>query len=157
MTVDSVTKDIVVSFKYVLHLDDGELVEQTEPDEDLVYLHGHDNIIPGLERELVGLRVGDTRKVVVEPEDAYGEYDPDDVDEMDQADFPPEIEPVTGMVLTVETSEGEGMLATIVDIEDGVVVLDFNHPMAGQRLHFDITITGLRAATEEELAHGHAH
>jgi FKBP-type peptidyl-prolyl cis-trans isomerase SlyD len=157
MPPQEIAKNVVVSLHYKLRLDDGSLVEETEADDPLVYLHGHDNIIAGLERELEGLRVGDQKKVVVEPDDGYGEYDPDDVEEINLADLPPDLALEVGMLLAVEDEAGNEMVAEVAEIGDETVTLDFNHPMAGEMLAFEVTITDLRDATEEELAHGHVH
>ncbi len=157
MPVDRIAKDVVVSLHYKLCLDDGQLIEETDADDPLVYLHGHDQIIPGLERELQGLQVGDTKVVVVEAIDAYGEYDPDDVEEVSREELPLPFEPKVGMILDVEDDQGNEYFAQIVGLTDEIVTLDFNHPMAGQRLHFEVTVAGLRPASAEELAHGHSH
>lgn len=157
MQPEKVGKDVVVSLQYKLWLDDGELVEETLADEPLMYLHGHDNIIPGLEQALEGMRVGETKKVVVEPKDAYGEYDPDDVEEISRAALPPELKPEIGMVLTIVDERGRSFDAVLKDMDEDSITLDFNHPMAGERLTFEVMITGLRAASAEELAHGHVH
>ncbi len=157
MMPETVRKDVVVSLQYKLWLDDGELVEETLADEPLVYLHGHDNIIPGLERALEGMRVGESKKVVVEPEDAYGEYDPEDVEKVSRAALPPELKPTVGMVLTIVDDRGNMYDAVLTDMDEETITLDFNHPMAGERLTFEVTITGLRAASAEELEHGHVH
>ena len=157
MPPQEIAKNVVVSLHYKLRLDDGSLVEETEADDPLVYLHGHDNIISGLERELEGLRVGDQKKVVVEPDDGYGEYDPDDVEEINLTDLPPDLALEVGMLLAVEDEAGNEMVAEVAEIGDETVTLDFNHPMAGEMLEFEVTITDLRDATEEELAHGHVH
>jgi FKBP-type peptidyl-prolyl cis-trans isomerase SlyD len=157
MPPQEIAKNVVVSLHYKLRLDDGSLVEETEADDPLVYLHGHDNIIAGLERELEGLRVGDQKKVVVEPDDGYGEYDPDDVEEINLTDLPPDLALEVGMLLAVEDEAGNEMVAEVAEIGDETVTLDFNHPMAGEMLEFEVTITDLRDATEEELAHGHVH
>lgn len=157
MTPDRVKQDVVVSLQYKLWLDDGTLLEESEADEPLVYLHGHNNIIPGLERELTGLLVGDHKKVVVRPSDAYGEYDPENVDEVDRKDLPSNFEPQEGMLLSVQDEDGHEFYAQIVEVSDDTVVLDFNHPMAGETLHFDVTVTGVREPTPEELDHGHVH
>ena len=157
MPPEKIAKDVVVTLQYKLSLDDGEVVEESTADEPLVYLHGHDNIIPGLERALEGLRVGDRKVVVVEPADAYGDYDPDEVDELGIDELPPGFEPEVGMLLSVQDEEGNEFIAQVTDVTKETVTLDFNHPMAGERLHFDVEVTGLRSATPEELKHGHVH
>ncbi|MBN1313365.1 MAG: peptidylprolyl isomerase [Anaerolineae bacterium] len=157
MTHSVVEQDAVVTLLYRLKLDDGSLVEEATDDEPLVYLHGHENIIPGLEAALEGMTVGEQKKIVVEAADAYGEYDPDEVDEVSLSDLPPDFEPEVGMELALRDKDGNIYEASITEVNGDSVVLDFNPPLAGQRLHFEVTITDLRDATAEELEHGHVH
>ena len=152
-----VQDDLVVELAYVLRLDDGEVVDEATPDEPLEYLHGHANIISGLEVALTGLKVGDRRHVVVSPADGYGDYDPDDVESIPLSEFPSDIELEEGLALQVYGDDGGVYTAIVESIADGEVLLDFNHPLAGENLHFDVEVVGLRSATPEELAHGHAH
>jgi FKBP-type peptidyl-prolyl cis-trans isomerase SlyD len=116
MPPNKIEKDVVVTLQYKLSLDDGEVVEESTADEPLVYLHGHDNIIPGLERELEGLRVGDRKAVIVEPADAYGDYDPDEVDELGMDELPPGFEPEVGMLLSVQDEEGNEFIAQVTEV-----------------------------------------
>jgi FKBP-type peptidyl-prolyl cis-trans isomerase SlyD len=157
MAPDKVKDDVVVTLQYTLRLDDGTLVEESEPDDPLVYLHGHENIIPGLEKELAGLRVGDRKSVVVDPEEGYGDYDPEDIGRISKDGLPDEFEPEVGMLVPIIDEEGNEAEVLIIEITDEDLIVDFNHPMAGERLHFDVEITELREATPEELDHGHAH
>jgi len=157
MTPDKIGKDVVVTLEYKLSLDDGTMIEFSEENDPLVYLHGHEQIIPGLENALAGLKVGDKKAVTVEPEEGYGEYDEEDFDEVPLAEMPPGFEPEVGMLLEVHGEDGDDDLATITEITDDHLVLDYNHPMAGKRLHFDITVVSLRAASKDEVEHGHAH
>lgn len=157
MPPDRVEDDVVVSLQYKLWLEDGSLVEESEADDPLEYLHGHRNIIPGLERELAGLRVGDEKTVVVQPEDAYGEYDPENVGTISRSNLPPDFDVAEGMMLEVVDEDGEPFIARVAEVSEDAVTLDYNHPMAGQQLRFEVEITGLREATSVELAHGHVH
>jgi FKBP-type peptidyl-prolyl cis-trans isomerase SlyD len=152
----SVTDDVVVSINYSLTVD-GEVVDSTEGDEPLQFLQGHQNIIPGLERELSGMRVGDSKQVVVTPAEAYGEVDPENIVDVPRSEFPSEIPLEPGTELEVKNADNEVLSATIAEINSDTVKLDFNHPLAGKQLTFDVTIVDLRQATEEELAHGHVH
>lgn len=151
-----VADDVVVSIDYSLTVD-GEVVDTTEGDEPLQFLQGHQNIIPGLERELNGMKIGDNKKVVVSPTEAYGEVDPDNIIDVPRSEFPTEIPLEPGTELEVKNADGEVLSATIADVSADTVQLDFNHPLAGKQLTFDVTIVDLRAATDEELAHGHVH
>ncbi len=152
----AVADDVVVSIDYTLTVD-GQVVDTTEGDEPLYFLQGHQNIIPGLERELVGMKIGDSKKVVVTPGEAYGEVDPDNIIDVPRSEFPEEIPLEPGTELEVKNSDGEVLSATINEVNTDSVKLDFNHPLAGKELTFDVTVVDLRAATEDELAHGHAH
>jgi FKBP-type peptidyl-prolyl cis-trans isomerase SlyD len=151
-----VSDDVVVSIDYTLTVD-GEVVDSTEGDEPLMFLQGHQNIIPGLERELSGMKIGDSKKVVVPPTEAYGEIDPDNIIDVPRSEFPAEIPLDPGTELEVKNADGEVLSATIAEVNPNNVKLDFNHPLAGKQLDFDVTVTDLREATEEELAHGHVH
>jgi len=152
-----IANDTVASLDYRLHLGDGKVVDESEPGDPLVYLHGHDEIVPGLERALEGKAAGDTLQVVVPPEDGYGEYDPDSVEEVPRTDLPADLELVAGETITGTDPDGDEMDFLIKEVKKDTVVLDFNDPMAGKTLHFDVTVREVRAATAEELEHGHAH
>jgi FKBP-type peptidyl-prolyl cis-trans isomerase SlyD len=148
--------DLVVTIEYTLTVD-GEIVDSSEEGGPLDYLQGHANIIPGLEREIEGMKIGDNKKVVVAPEDGYGLVEPDAVLEVDRGEFPDDVPVEVGVELEITDDDGDMMFATIVEIGSDVVVLDTNHPLAGKELHFDVTIVDLREASDEELAHGHVH
>jgi len=152
-----IANDTVASLDYRLHLGDGKVVDESEPGDPLVYLHGHDEIVPGLERALEGKAAGDTLQVVVKPEDGYGDYDPDSVEEVPRTDLPADLELVAGETITGTDPDGDEMDFLIKEVKQDTVVLDFNDPMAGKTLHFDVTVREVRAATAEELEHGHAH
>ncbi len=157
MSHDAVSQDVVVTLHYRLKLDDGSLVEESTADDPLTYLHGHENIIPGLEEALDGMSVGEQKLVIVESDDAYGDYDPDEIVEVDLAELPTGFQPEVGMLLAVPDEDGDQDIAQITEVGPDFITLDFNHPLAGKRLHFDVTIAELRAPTAEELAHGHIH
>lgn len=152
----AVADDVVVSIDYTLTVD-GEVVDSTEGDTPLNFLQGHQNIIPGLERELAGMKIGDSKKVTVLPTEAYGEVDPDNIIDVPRSEFPADIPLEPGTELEVKNADGEVLSATINAINADTIKLDFNHPLAGKELSFDVTIVDLRTATEEELSHGHAH
>jgi FKBP-type peptidyl-prolyl cis-trans isomerase SlyD len=150
-------KGSVVGIDYTLHLGDGEVVDASAPGEPLTYLHGEGQIVPGLEQALEGCASGDQRKVVVTPADGYGERDARGLQEVPREAFPAGFDPQVGMQLTAEGPEGEAVPFVVSEVKDGSVVIDLNHPLAGETLHFEVTVREVRAATEEELAHGHAH
>jgi len=153
-----VADGLVVSLEFALKLDDGEEIDRSEADETWDYLHGHDQIIPGLEKALNGMRLGDSKKVKVEPEDGYGDYDPDDMELLPLDAFPEDLELVEGEELVLfDEDAGEVIEAIVAEVNDDGVLLDFNHPLAGETLHFEVKVVGIRPATAEELEHGHAH
>ena len=152
-----IAKDSVVSIDYRLHLGDGKIIEESEPGDPLVYLHGYEEIVPGLEKALEGKKAGDTLKVEVSAEDGYGEYNPDGVEEVPREDFPKDLEMEEGGTITATDDEGDEVEFLVKEIRPNTVVVDFNHPLAGKPLHFEVTVREVRAATEEELEHGHAH
>lgn len=150
-----IADDLVVSMDYTLTVD-GEVVDSSD-DGPIVFLQGYGNVIPGLEQALYGMAIGESRDISVAAKDAYGEFDPTALIEVPRKEFPPEIPLEIGIELQVKNSDGEIMHASITDITKDVVKLDFNHPLAGKGLSFHVSITDLREASEEELAHGHAH
>ena len=153
---DKVQNDLVVTLDYKLFVED-ELLESTDDGEPIQFLQGHGQIIPGLEQAVYNLKVGDTKKVVIESDDAYGEYDPESLEVAKKEEFSEEVPLDVGTFLDLRDDEDEVLSAQIVEADEETVTLDFNHPLAGKTLTFEITVTDLRSATEEELAHGHAH
>jgi FKBP-type peptidyl-prolyl cis-trans isomerase SlyD len=157
-TLDTVREGAVVSLVYTLRLENGDVVDFSEAEEPLEYLHGADNIIPGLERELLGLHIGDKKDVRVEPVDGYGEYDPEDVEVVQRTELPEDMRDLKlGTAVMIQDEEGNIMEAFVREIGPNSVTLDFNHPLAGQPLFFNVEVVGVREATEEEREHGHPH
>jgi FKBP-type peptidyl-prolyl cis-trans isomerase SlyD len=148
---------LVVSFHYTLTDDDGSVIDSSSGGEPLEYLHGHGNIVPGLERVLTGKKVGDALKVSVAPKDGYGEHDPRGRGKVPRSSFPDDMEIEPGMQFAGEGPGGEQHVVWIAAVEKDHVVIDQNHPLAGRTLHFDVSVATVRAATTDELAHGHAH
>ncbi|MHB8629789.1 MAG: FKBP-type peptidyl-prolyl cis-trans isomerase [Aggregatilineales bacterium] len=155
--MDTIQNGLIVSLAYTLKLQNGDLIDYSDADDPLEYLHGAENIIPGLERELTGLHTGDTKDVQVKPEDGYGEYDPEEVEVIERKLLPRDMEMRLGMVLAIRDEEGHLNEAYVRAIAPDSVTLDFNHPLAGQPLFFNVEVIGVREATPEELAHGHPH
>lgn len=150
-----VAKDKVVSIDYTLRAD-GEVVDSSDGSGPLVYLHGHGALVPGLERALSGLTAGESLSVVVEPEDAYGDFEQDDEGvRLPRESLPDDLE--VGATYEAETEDGEPVTLTVMEVEDAEVVVDFNHPLAGRTLSFDVTVLEVREAGADELEHGHAH
>lgn len=152
-----IAKDSVVSIDYRLHLGDGKVIDESEPGDPLVYLHGYEEIVPGLEKALEGKKAGESLKIEVAPKDGYGEYDPDDVEEVPREDFPPDMELEAGGIVSATDEDGDDVEFLVKELRPKTVVIDFNDPLAGKTLHFEVTVREVRAATPEELEHGHAH
>ncbi|MCK6578295.1 MAG: peptidylprolyl isomerase [Anaerolineae bacterium] len=146
----------VVSIEYVLTVD-GEEIARTDADDLMEYLHGVGEILPGLETALTGKKIGDSFSITLPPEDAYGDYDEEDIEEIDKSDIPNVAELEVGMIVEVEDEDGYSYTAEVQEIRKDVVVLDFNPPLAGKTLTYDVVVRGVRDATEEEIEHGHAH
>jgi FKBP-type peptidyl-prolyl cis-trans isomerase SlyD len=151
-----IAANCVVSLDYSLHLGDGAIVDSSGDGEPLVYLHGSGQIIPGLERQLEGLATGDARQVTVAPKDGYGELDPKAVQEVDKQAFGDRALTAGDEFIAVDDHENE-IPVRIQSVQGEKVTVDFNHPLAGKTLHFDVTVAEIRAATAEELEHGHVH
>jgi FKBP-type peptidyl-prolyl cis-trans isomerase SlyD len=148
--------DQVVAMEYTLRVD-GEIIDTSEGHEPIEFIQGIGNIIPGLERELYGMAIGESKDVVVSPKDGYGEVDSQAYMQVLREQFPPDIPLEVGTQLQLSDQSGQPMHARIDQVGETSVRLDFNHPLAGKELHFTITIAKLRAATDEERQHGHAH
>ena len=151
----NIQKDRVVSIDYVLRDNAGNLIDSSEGSEPLEYLHGNGNIIPGLEKNLEGKKAGDSLNCVIEAVDAYGERDDSLVFKVKKDDFDgADIE--VGMQFEAHGEEG-AQIVTVMAVEGDDVTIDANHPLAGEKLHFDVKIVEVREATAEELEHGHVH
>lgn len=146
----------VVSIHYTLTGDDGAVIDSSREGEPLVYLHGANNIIPGLEKELVGKMTGASLKVSVAPDEGYGEHSADAVHVVPRSAFEGVEDVQPGMQFQTEGPQGVQMI-TVTGVDGDDITIDANHPLAGQTLHFDVTVEGVRDATQEELDHGHAH
>jgi FKBP-type peptidyl-prolyl cis-trans isomerase SlyD len=146
----------VVSIHYTLTNDQGEVLDSSEGREPLSYLEGAQNIIPGLENALSSLKTGDSTKVSIEPEDAYGERHDHLIQEVPRSAFQGVDEILPGMQFHAETPQGMQVIQ-VIDAEGDTVTIDANHPLAGERLHFSVDIIEIRDASDDEVAHGHAH
>lgn len=151
----NVTRNTVVSLSYELYDSDGKLIEKAEAP--LEYLHGgYAGIFPLVEQALDGKAVGDACQVRLQPGDAFGDYDAQLVRVETRDKFPAEVS--VGMQFQGQADkDGETLVYTVTDIADEKVVVDGNHPLAGQTLNFQCVVAAVRAATQEELTHGHVH
>ena len=156
MSKDTVQDGVVVSMEYTLKID-GEQIDSSEGHGPLQFLAGHGNIVAGLESEMKGMKVGDSKNVVVGPADGYGEYDEKAFLDVPSSQFPADMKVEQGMELTVRDDSGQARYARVENIEGETVRLNFNHPLAGDELHFDVKVVDLREPTSEELDHGHVH
>ena len=147
----------VVSMSYRLTNDAGEELDRAEKAEPFTYLHGVGQIVPGLQDALEGLKIGDKRSVVLQPEEAYGDVNEQLRITVDRSDFPPNVSIAPGMQFMADMGQGQQMVFTVTDVDGDAISVDGNHPLAGETLHFDVEIIGIREATQEEMAHGHAH
>lgn len=146
-----------VSIDYTLKNDAGETLDSSQGGAPLVYLHGAGNIIGGLEKALEGKSVGDELNVSVEPADAYGEYSAELVANLNRSMFEGVDELEVGMQFHASGPDGSMQIVTIRDIDGDDVTVDGNHPLAGQRLNFEVKVVDVRDASAEEVAHGHIH
>jgi len=151
----------VVTVYYKLHTveADGEkvFVEETTSENPLTYLHGVGMMIPKFEESISGLAQGDKKTFTISPEEGYGETDPNAIAQLPLEMFNESGLPPVGAMLPLTDDQGNQFRAVVVEVTENAVVADLNHPMAGKTLHFDVEVVATRPATEEELAHGHAH
>jgi FKBP-type peptidyl-prolyl cis-trans isomerase SlyD len=151
-----VAQDRVVKIAYTLKDDEGTVLDSSENHGDLAYVHGHQNIVEGLEDALEGKDVGETVSTTVDPDKGYGDRHDQLVFTVPRSNMPDgDLE--VGMQFAAQDKEGNQQVVTLVDIGDEEVKLDANHPLAGQTLHFDVTVNDVREATDEEVERGHVH
>ena len=146
-----------VSIHYTLTNEQGETLDSSEGQDPLRYLHGASNIIPGLENALVGKATGDKVSVSVQPEDGYGEINPEMIQIVPREAFEGIDDIQAGMQFQASGPDGQTQVVTIKAVGEEGVTVDGNHPLAGQVLNFEVSIEDVRDATEEEIAHGHIH
>lgn len=153
----SVEHGIIVKLEYTLQIEE-ELVESTDDDGPIEFLQGYGEIIPGLEAALYGMEVNQEKEVTVDPDDGYGEYDDDAFEEVPLEIFPEEMDLSLGMPVELYDEDAEETVEGFIsEIRTDTVLIDLNHPLAGETLNFKVKVVGLRAPTPEELEHGHAH
>lgn len=147
--------ECVISILYTLKDDQGALIESNREEAPLQYLHGQGQIIPGLESALVGKTMGEMVRLSVPPEEGYGLHDAGKVFKVPRSRF--DFQPEAGSIVQAQGPDGEAIPLQVKAVDENEVTLDGNHPLAGMTLNFDVEVVGIRAATPEELEHGHAH
>jgi len=153
-----IAQNSVASLSYVLTDTKGEILDEATTEAPFVYLHGANNIIAGLEAALVGKTDNDKLEVTIPPEDAYGLHD-EHMTQQVTRDMFGDVEPsqlLPGVQFNAQTNVGD-QIVTITEVDGDNITIDGNHPLAGETLHFDVTVLAVREATEDELKHGHAH
>jgi len=151
-----IEKDKVVQFKYQLKDDNAKMLEASDEKVPMAYLHGHNNLINGLEKALEGKPAGEKFSVTLAPEEAYGERRPDSEQRIPVKHLQGAKKWKKGMIGVVHTEKGRRQV-TVLKVGKFMVTVDFNHPFAGKTLTFDVEVVDVRDATGEEIAHGHAH
>ena len=151
-----ITQDAVVLIHYTLTDDSGKTIDSSSGGEPLAYLHGNGKLIPGLERALEGTQSGDAVSGKISPAEGYGEYDKALVQSIPKRALKGIGNVYVGMQLQAQSDQG-ARAVTVTHVVGDMVTIDANHPLAGQNLNFEVKIEDVRAATEEELAHGHVH
>ena len=152
-----VGKDKVVLMHYTLKNDAGDVIDSSDGGDPLPFLQGHGNIIPGLESALEGSRVGDKLDVSIKPEEGYGERMQDAIQKIPSSALKDVDEVKVGMQLQSQDKDGNAFLVNVTKIEDDKITVDANHSLAGQTLHFSVSIESIRKGEAEELSHGHVH
>lgn len=149
-----VAKDRVIAIDYTIELPDGEVVESSAGAAPLEYLHGRAQIVPGVERAIEGREAGVELDIEVSPAEGYGEHDPEGVFLVPRAAFPDDEEPAAGMTFSAVRPDGRAVLFRVVRATDELVLVDTNHPLAGQNLRVWVAVRHVREATGEELYRG---
>jgi len=152
-----ISRNTVVTIDYTLKDDKGTVIDSSEGNEALAYLHGADNIIPGLESALEGKTAGEALTVTVAPEDGYGTRNLELIHQVPRNMFPEDEDIVVGVQYHAQGQEGEVITFMVTAMEGDSVTVDANHPLAGEQLHFDVQIVEVRDASDEEIDHGHVH
>lgn len=151
-----IIENTVVQFNYTLKDEAGEQLESSKAGEPMAYLHGHDNMLVGVENALTDKAAGDSFSITLQPADAYGERVDEALQRVPMKHLQGAKKWQAGMVATVHTDKGQQQV-TVLKVGKFMVTVDVNHPLAGKVLTFDIEVVEVRAASEEELSHGHAH
>ncbi len=153
----TVKKDKVGEMHYTLKNDAGEVLDSSKDKAPMPFLQGHGNIVPGLEKAIEGMKVGESCDVSVEAAEAYGEHHPEGIQEIPKEALQGIDNLAVGMDLQSQDENGNPFVVRVKEIKEDSVIIDANHPLAGQTLNFNVSIESIREATKEELEHGHIH
>jgi FKBP-type peptidyl-prolyl cis-trans isomerase SlyD len=153
----TVKKDKVVEMHYTLKNNAGDVIDSSKGKEPMPFIQGHGNIIPGLESALEGMKIGESCDVSVKPEDGYGEHYLEAIQEIPMEALQGIDNLEVGMELQSQDEQGNPFIVHIKSINEDTVTIDANHPLAGETLHFSVSIENVREATKDELDHGHVH
>lgn len=153
----SVGMNKVITFNYILKDEEGTLLDSSSNKEPMAFLSGSKQIIPKLEEVLNGMIIGSKKSVKVSAADAYGEYSEDAIQKIKKDQFPEEAKIEVGMTYLANSPDGKQMPFLVSEINDQDITIDFNHPLAGKNLEFDVELLDVRDATPEEIQHGHVH
>jgi FKBP-type peptidyl-prolyl cis-trans isomerase SlyD len=153
----SVKSNQVVSINFTVKDVEGNVLDSTGGDQPFLFLSGHSQILPKLEENIDQMLIGSKKEVTLSPDEAYGDYDDKAVQVVQRSEFPENTKLEEGMDFMAQTPEGNKIPFVIKDIKGDEVTIDFNHPLAGQTLKFEVELLDKREATQEELSHGHAH
>jgi len=143
--------DTFVTLAYTLYGEDGDVLDSTDEDAPLSYLHGYGQIVAGLERRIEGMVRGDARSIIVPPAEGYGEYHREAVLEVERAEFPDPNSIVIGDEYVAESDDGEMLPMTVLEVNDDNCIVDTNHPLAGETLRYDVIVLDVRPATDREI------
>jgi FKBP-type peptidyl-prolyl cis-trans isomerase SlyD len=147
----------VITINFILKDTDGNIIEETTKENPFSFISGGSQILPKLEENIGEMLIGSKRTVTLSPEDAYGIYDDGAIQQVTRSEFPEDTEIEEGMTFIADSPDGHQMPFVIKSVEGENIKIDFNHPLAGQSLTFDLELLNLRDATIEELSHGHVH
>ncbi len=153
----AIKPDQVVSINFTVKDEQGEVIDSTKDDQPFEFLSGRNQILPVLEEKIGGMIIGSKKDVELDPENAYGEYQDDAVQTVKRSDFPEGAELKEGQGFVANTQDGKQMPFVISEVEGDDITIDFNHPLAGKKLTFEVELLDVRDATAEELSHGHVH
>jgi FKBP-type peptidyl-prolyl cis-trans isomerase SlyD len=152
-----ISKDTVVAIEYTIRNQDGEVVDTSEGRRPLEYIHGYKQIVPGVEEALAGMEAGRMMEIAVTPDEAYGARDPSAVLVLPRKAFPDGEELDAGSMFRAFRADGRPIVFSIIEANDDVVIVDANHPLAGQTLQVAVEVLSVREATDDEVEHGHVH